>query len=227
MTNFDDFEDVSFAENQDPRCPVVLVLDCSSSMIESRPGQQMSPMQALDAGLDVLVSELHKDPLAKRRVEVSVVAFGSNVNPATEFATVENLVLPGLEPMGVTSMGAAVNEAMDAIENRKHMYKANGIKYYRPWVLLISDGLPTDNIDSAVSRVRAAEEKKSIAFFAVGVDGADTDILGKFSNRGALSLQGMRFNELFQWLSASQASVSASQPGDAVPLPSPAGWAEV
>jgi uncharacterized protein YegL len=224
MANFDEIE---FSNSPDPRCPVVLVLDCSSSMVEKRPGESVSPLDALNAGLDSLVSELNRDPLAKRRVEISVVTYGSEVTPATNFATVDSLILPTLVPSGVTSTGAAVVEALNAIEARKKTYRENGIQYYQPWILLISDGLSTDNTTEAVKRVREAEEKKSVAFFAVGVEGADLDQLGKFSNRGAMKLAGLRFSELFQWLSASQSAVSASTPGDSVPLPSPAGWASV
>lgn len=223
MPGLDDFE---FANNPDPRCPVVLVLDCSGSMGErSRPGP--TPMEALNAGLDVLISALHKDELARRRVEVSVVAFGTEVAPATEFATVDSLIIPTLVPSGVTSMGAALNAALDAVEARKKDYKTNGIAYYRPWVLLITDGLPTDDVTGAAERIKAAEAGKALAFFAVGIEGAEMSVLNTLGSREALKLKGLAFNELFVWLSASQSRVSASNPGDTVALPSPAGWAEI
>jgi len=222
-----DFDALELADNPDPRCPVVIVCDCSDSMVERRPGDDRSPLDALNGGLDVLISELHNDPLAKRRVEVSIVAFGSQVSPATDFATVENLVLPTLAPSGATSMGAAIEEAIKAITERKKIYKENGIQSYQGVILLITDGIATDNIENAVKQVKEGESRKSFAFFAVGVDGADANTLNKFSDRGGLMLKGIKFDELFQWLSASTASVSASTPGDTVPLPSPSGWAEL
>lgn len=225
--NFDDFDDIELSSNPDPRCPVVLVLDCSDSMTQQMPGETQTPMEALNGGLDVLVSELNRDPLAKRRVEVSVVTFGTHANPATPFSTVKNLVLPELDKIGITSMGAAVNEALDAIEERKQKYKETGISYFKPWVLLITDGLPTDDIEGAVQRVRDAETRNALSFFGVGVEGADMEVLDRFSDKGGLKLSGLKFDELFQWLSASQAAVSASTPGDKVALPAPTGWMEV
>jgi uncharacterized protein YegL len=227
MTDYN-FDEIELAQNPDPRCPVVLVLDCSSSMIEKRPGQDISPLDALNAGLDTLVTALNQDPLAKRRVEVSVVTYGSAVTPATSFATVDSLILPTLVASGITSTGAAVVEALNALEARKKTYRENGIQYYRPWIMLITDGLATDNISEAAERLKKAEESKSLAFFAVGVEGADLESLGKLSTaRAPLGLSGLKFDELFQWLSASQSAVSASTPGDSVALPSPAGWASV
>lgn len=230
MTNdFSDFSGViDLAENPDPRCAVVLVLDTSSSMAETLPGESESSLAALNSGLDVLVTELNKDPLAKRRVEISIVSFGSEVTPATPFATVDKLVLPTLVPSGATSMGKAVETALDALEARKKEYKAAGVDYYRPWVLLISDGLPTDDTSVASKRVAEAEESKKLSLFAVGVEGADFGRLEELSpGRAPLKLKGVKFAELFVWLSASQSAVSASQPGDKVALPSPEGWMEI
>src|SRR5699024_1136949 len=118
----------------------------------------------------------------KRRAEISVVEYGTEVTPPTEFTTVENLVLPTLTPSGRTSTGAAVNAALDSIQDRKKQYRENGIQYFRPIVLLISDGLATDDIKEAAKRVKEMEGKKQVLFFAVGIAGADLDQLSEFSD---------------------------------------------
>lgn len=229
MTNdFSDFSDLSLAENADPRCPVVLVLDSSGSMAEVLPGETESALSALNSGLDTLVSQLNKDPLARRRVELSVVSYGSEVTPATPFSTVDKIILPTLVASGTTATGRAIEVALDALDARKKEYKAAGIEYYRPWVLILTDGLPTDDITNAVKRVKEAEAAKKLVFFSIGVGGADMNNLKSFSEaREPLKIQGVKFDELFVWLSASQSAVSASTPGDSVTLPSPAGWAEI
>lgn len=221
------FDDVEFAHNPDPRCPVVLVLDCSGSMADRRDGDSVSPIDALQQGLVRLHEELAADPLASRRAELAVVTFGEQVAVASDFSTVDNWQIPRLVASGPTPMGAAVAQALELLEQRKRTYRQNGVTYYRPWMLLITDGVPTDDITEAAAKVHAAEGSKKVACFTVAVEGADLTVLSKLSPRAPMKLSGTKFNELFVWLSASQARVSASQPGDAVPLPSPAGWAEV
>lgn len=212
-----------FAENPEPRCPSVLVLDVSGSM-----GGE--PIGQLNAGLQVYRDELAADSLAAKRVEVAVLTFGGSVDLVSDFCTASSFVAPQLTARGDTPMGAAINQALDLLTQRKEQYRANGIAFYRPWVFLITDGGPTDEWRSAAQRVRDGEAKKSFAFFSVGVEGARMDILSQISSREPLKLDGLRFRDLFQWLSNSQQSVSKSTPGDEVPLANPTapgGWAAV
>src|SRR5262249_40580609 len=136
-----------------------------------------------------------------------------------------------LSANGETPMGAAILQAIDAVTERKREYKQNGLHYYRPWIFLVTDGEPTDNWQAAAAKVREGEKNKAFAFFAVGVEGANFDVLRQISSerRVPLRLKGYSFREMFLWLSQSQRSVSHSNPGqeDQVKLASPAGWANL
>jgi uncharacterized protein YegL len=209
----------NFAENPEQRCPCVLVLDRSGSMAGE-------PITQLNAGLLTFKEELAADSLAMKRVDTAIVSFGPAVLEMP-FHTAQNFFPPTLTAGGDTPMGAAINLALDTLEARKAEYKANGISYYRPWVFMITDGAPTDAWQSAAARIREGEASKKFAFFAVGVQGANMEVLGQISTRQPVSLQGLKFSELFKWLSSSMAAVSRSTPGTEVPLAAPTGWASV
>lgn len=214
------FETNDFASNPEPRCPCVLLLDVSGSMTGR-------PLDELNAGLTLFKDELAADSLAMKRVEIGIVTFGP-VNVEMPFTTAAACFPPTLQAQGDTPMGAAILEALNMVRDRKQDYRSNGISYYRPWVFLITDGGPTDAWKAAAEAVREGEASKQFAFFAIGVKGANMDVLRQISSaREPLSLEGMKFRELFKWLSSSLSSVSKSTLGSEVPLPPPTGWASV
>jgi uncharacterized protein YegL len=218
------FSAVEFAENPEPRVPCVLILDTSTSMHGPR-------ITELNKGLEAYRQELLADPLASKRVEVAIVTFGGRVTRLVEFTTAVDFDPPKLQVIGGTPMGEAITTALDMIEERKACYRENGIAYYRPWAFLITDGQPNDHWKPVISRVHGGEQNKAFCFFAVGVEGAEMSILEQISVRKPLWLQGMKFRELFSWLSNSQQAVSRSSPGDEVPLQDPttgpSGWARI
>ncbi len=211
-------------ENTDPRCPTVLILDTSGSM-------SGKPLQELQNGIITYIDELAADSLAKRRVEVAIITFGGTVQVAHAFSPADQFATPTLVASGDTPMGQAVNTALDLLKERKAELARQAIPQYRSWIFLITDGGPTDDRlpawIEAVNRLRDGEQRKSFLFFAVGVQGANFDKLKELClERPPVALDGLRFRDLFQWLSASQKSVSSSKPGDQVPLP-PVNWGSV
>ncbi len=215
----DSVPDSVFVENADPRCPVVLLLDRSGSMAGA-------PLDQLNAGLRAFQAEMAKDALASRRVEVAIISFGP-ITTDVDFVDMHAFVPPHLRAEGDTPIGRAVILALDMLAGRKRAYRDNGIAYYRPWVFLITDGAPTDEWAQAAARIREEEAAKRVAFFAVGVEGADFETLAQISVRQPIRLKGLQFAALFQWLSASLSAVSRSQPGNSVALPPAQGWAEI
>ncbi|MDB6080250.1 MAG: hypothetical protein JWO82_3997 [Akkermansiaceae bacterium] len=219
MTEQITFETSDFASNPEPRCPCVLLLDVSGSM-------GGPPIDELNAGLAVFKEELESDSLAMKRVEVGIVTFGP-VKVELPMTGASAFYPPALQAQGDTPLGAAILEALDMVQSRKQDYRSNGISYYRPWIFLITDGTPTDDWQAAAATIREGEASKKFAFFAIGVKGANMEILRQISVREPLSLEGLKFRELFRWLSSSLGSVSHSTPGTEVPLESPKGWAAV
>jgi uncharacterized protein YegL len=229
---------VEFQQNPERRCPAVLVLDTSASMAGK-------PIDEVNDGLRQFERDLKADALASLRVDVAVLTFGGGVqtmdvrnggsravspDAAHAFVTADNFTAPTLQASGDTPMGAAVRAGLHLLRQRKDLYKQAGIGYYRPWLILMSDGQPTDD-DWEMAAADAAweESQNGVIVFPVGVEQADLGTLGRFSgSRPPLKLQSIgQFGELFRWLSSSLSAVANSRPGEQAPLPPVSGWAVI
>lgn len=210
-------EAVGFALNPEPRCPCILLLDVSGSM-------HGAPINALNDGLQIFRDALNQDDLAKKRVEVAIVTFDDKAKVVQDFVTADLFQPPTLKVGGLTYMGEGINKALDILQVRKALYKANAISYYRPWVFMITDGSPSDDnevIDRAAQRIRDEEKEKKVVFFGVGVEGVNMPRLSQIVDRSPKKLQGLNFAEMFLWLSVNMTGVSHSKLDEQVPLTRP------
>jgi uncharacterized protein YegL len=201
----------------------MLVLDTSGSMS----GQ---PIQELSQGIVDFIHSVQRDDIAALSVELSIITFGGTVSEVMPFTTMAEVSIhqPSLPADGQTPMGQAVFLALQRLEERKEAYKKVGAAYYQPWMVLISDGAPTDDWEVAADKARALSANRKLVALPVGVANADMNILGRFSSKPAVHLQGVKFGALFEWLSQSMSRVSASNSTSAgVALPPTDSWSSI
>lgn len=215
-------------DNPTPRVPVSLCLDCSGSM-------SGAPIAELNEGVETFYEALNSDEIARYSAEISIVTFGP-AQLETEFQTLDqNNRPPRLAASGNTPMGEAVKISLDSLQNRKEEYQRNGVDYYQPWLVLMTDGAPFGGsqavLDEQIRRVQSMVGSKKLTVFPIGIgQEADMSVLAQFSpGRAPLKLKGLNFKEFFTWLSKSVSKVSQSTPGDKVQLDIEGlkGWAEL
>lgn len=214
--------DVALVDNTDERTPLVLVLDRSGSM----DGERIS---ALNKGLRTLEEEMKSDETTATKGRVLVIEFGGNDEiDAGQWQDAMDFKAPTLVADGRTPTGSAVIKALELIESQKQELKNAGIAYKRPILMLMSDGEPTDNWERAADACRSAESANKVTVFAIGIgEDADLNTLGRFSSKGAVAINGLKFKELFIWLSNSVKAVSKSAEGEAAQLAPINTWASV
>ena len=190
-----------------------VIVDCSRSMnteIESaRPG--WTRMKALLAGLQILAAELKSDPKARNTVELSVISVGGESphfpHLVQDWTFARDFMSPSdLKADGSTPLGLAMLIALERTDDKKKRYRDKGVSYYRPRIIIISDGEPTDTPPKwaeAVRAARAAIAGKHADIQAVGIDGCPLERLNELSSKPALELSSHRFNEYFAELSNS------------------------
>jgi uncharacterized protein YegL len=216
--------DVAFARgNFSERLPCVILVDASGSMAGT-------PIKALNEGLQVLEQELKADDVASQRVQLLVLTFGGqdDVSVVRDWTDALAFSAPSVKANGATPTGKAVQLAMEKIEEQKQRYKANAITYKRPWLFLLTDGAPTDDWAPVADQCRAAEQAGRFVFFGIGIGaGADMTTLARFSARGPVMLDGLKFRDLFVWLSHSAGPASRAIQGQNVQMASPSAWMQI
>jgi|TARA_B100001971_G_scaffold175939_1_gene169779 uncharacterized protein YegL len=212
------------ADNPTARIPVCLVLDTSGSM-------EGDPINELNKGVTMFMNEILKDEITRYSTEISVVTFGGTVNKVLDFGNIDNQQIPIFSASGGTPTGEAVETSIEMLNDRKNEYQKAGVDYYQPWMVLMTDAQPTDNIENAVVQVCNLIENRKLTIFPIGIgEAADMDVLARFSpKRSPMKLQGLKFKEFFEWLSQSVSIVSQSIPGEKIELDTEGlkGWADL
>ena len=203
------------AENFEQKCLCVLVLDVSGSM-------RGEPIKELNNGLQDFYNEIMADETTSQRLEVSIMTFNHAVQTLQEPALIENVTIPTLTAYGSTAMVDAVNEAIDKVEARKKWYKDTNQPYYRPWIILMTDGEPDDGQDvyGLAKRIENDVKDKHYVFMSVGIEGANMKTLQTLQGSGMApaKLKGLKFKQFFQWLSASMGTIVNHAEGEKVDL---------
>jgi uncharacterized protein YegL len=212
--------------NPSARLPIALCLDVSGSM-------EGAPIQELNRGVTELFDQLRADPIAASSAEVAIVTFSCQPQLELDFASLARIARPPqLFASGSTDLGGGVMLALQTLNRRIDLYRQAGVDAYPPWLILMTDGVPTSTSHlEAACHVVERERQGRLTVFPIGVGRlADLELLAQFSRRRPpMKLKGLQFTSFFAWLSRSVVRVSQSCPGTSVPLDTSglSGWAEL
>lgn len=215
-------------KNLEPRCLVVLLLDTSYSM-------DQDPIQELNKGLHQFADWVKRDPIARKRIEVAIITFDSQVSCIQEPAFVDDFTMPVLTAQGTTKLADGIRTAINFAEARKDWYNKKGLDYYRPFIVLITDGDPDKDQDlTGIARdIKMGGKGKHFAFMPIGIPtGFNHSILEDIAQADfpPVPMNWEDFGKFFKWLSKSMGSVSQSAKEELVPFDAPdwiskTGWA--
>lgn len=222
----------NYVDNLSQRTPCLLILDASSSMA-GRDSNGQCPIDLLNEGIVTLRNELATDDVALSRVQIAAVNVGGFSDQPELFLDWTDAV--DFQPFAMkagfnTPLGAGVLVGLDAIEQQKATLRSSGINYTRPWLFILTDGAPTD-ADSvwrdACARARDYEARGKVQIYPIGVGNVDLRKLAEISTTKPILMSGLKFRELFTWISGSLQAASNSAPGARIDLPSTDPWASV
>jgi uncharacterized protein YegL len=171
--------------------PFYLCLDVSQSMAGG-------PIDEVNSELPQLLSSIGQDPAVAEVVRFSMVTFSDvarTVLPLADLALVESM--PVVQVEGRTSYAAAFDHLRRMIEGDYHTGRLAGERWYRPAVLFVSDGRPTDTDEhwrSAHARLVDPDWRRRPNILAFGFGEAVPDVLAAVAenkpNRAFIAKEG-------------------------------------
>ena len=178
------------------KLPVYLLLDSSGSMYGE-------PFEAVKNGMQMLLSSLRQDPYALETVHLGIITFDSSAQQAAPLTELSAFQLPDLKASGQTSMGAALKLLCECMDREVSKTTPEKKGDWKPLVFMMTDGAPTDDIDSGIEELK----KHKFGMFVACAAGKDANVplLQKITESVVRldSLENESIKAFFKWVSAS------------------------
>jgi uncharacterized protein YegL len=130
--------------------PVILMLDVSGSM-------EGEPIHTLNESVKEMLEAFSKDESVIAEIKAAVVTFGGDAKMMYPLTNANELKWTDMSACGGTPLGSAISIVEGLVEDKEKI-PSNA---YRPAVVLVSDGVPTDdwrsNFDSFLNAPRTSK----------------------------------------------------------------------
>ncbi len=131
------FNASEFTASKAKPLPIILLLDTSGSMYGDK-------IRSLNDAVRKMLGTFTKEESRANQFLVSIITFGGTASLAYSPTAASELTYTNLSADGGTPLGAAIDVAKSLIEDREQTPS----RAYRPLVVLVSDGVPTDSWES-------------------------------------------------------------------------------
>lgn len=203
---------------------LLFLLDTSGSMGATIMGRNTTPINELNNAINRFKAEVCKDEHTKDILDVAVVEFNSEFRVVQEFSPIEYLKPVELQAYGTTYICKPLDVALDMVTDRSRFYRRAGAEPYKPWVVIITDGMAMDDPAAMNTMIEKANEmvnNEKVAIWSLVVGDAAEDeqvlqMLHNFCGKRVLKLEGYDFTGFLDWANKSMRAVSQSSPGDKV-----------
>lgn len=218
-------------DNYQQKCLVVLLLDVSGSMRkEITPGSGIQRIDKLNEAIaqfydDIIYGKNGVQKTTIGQLEIAIVAFDQapklirSPKLLSRDEAVPVLTERGSTTETVKAIRYAINEV---IEPRKRFYDKTGQTYYRPWIVLLTDGNPSSpqsEIDELAPDLVRRVKERHLSMIGVGIgDQVSLSKLNLLCAGHGTMLEGMRFGKFFRWLTNSLSIITKSNEDDTIDL---------
>ena len=196
-------------DNAQTQCLLTIVCDFSSSMSENNRWEQMI------AGINTLFQNLKNDIVARDAMNISIINYNNNVEVGLQFSNLDDICHSAEQyipvPRGGTVVTPALELAIDSITEAMQIGKEKGVKFYRPHIIVFTDGDFHDEDEAeyfGMDTIIPMESNGEITVIPVAVDYANIEMLSTLSSNHVVEISSNDFGKFFEFMSRSMSSLS-------------------
>jgi uncharacterized protein YegL len=192
--------------------PVIMLLDVSGSMCKGE------KIQNLNKAVKEMLETFRSTENNEIEIHVAIITFGGEVKIHQSLNSASDIKWNDLSADGGTPLGAAIKMAKEMITDKNIITS----RAYRPTVVLVSDGCPTDKWEQPLNDFigEGRSSKCDRMAMAIGAD-ADEGVLSKFIEGTQYQLFYARdagqLRDFFKFLTMSVTVRIKSQNPDIIP----------
>ena len=138
----------------------------------------ISLMDKIHEGLKNFYDAVKDDDMACDSCESAIVTFNDRAKLYEGFSSVDEKSVPNFSSLigGNTNVTPAIRMALDLLAKQKEFYKNNKISYFQPWLVLFTDGLPTDDVSAIKRELMQMQDDDKLSVYTMALSD-DPDLL--------------------------------------------------
>lgn len=225
MSIYESLSAGDFAKTTKKRLPICFCLDASGSM-EAPTASGKTRMEELNEAFEKFIRTMKANPDVSASADIAIIKFGGKPQIIKPFGPISSYEFSRIDAVhrSFTPLGEAIQVALKLFEVRKNAYKENGMKYFQPWLVVLTDGEPEgkealENMNIAINQTNNLEQNNKLVVFNIGI-GSDVnfDMLRDLSLKRAEPIRAEETNldELFSFLSSSSEAIIGGSSQDIV-----------
>lgn len=157
--NKESSDSMNFTPARARMLPVIILADTSGSMNGEK-------IDSLNKSMSEMIESFRQNDSVQAEINVAIITFGGSAKIVRDLTPVDETTIPTFTAGGATPLGAAIKLATDLIEDRERLPK----NAYRPVIVLLTDGIPTDDADSAISKFVSEGRSRSCDRWSIGIE---------------------------------------------------------
>jgi uncharacterized protein YegL len=171
-------------------------------------------MDKMHEGIKNFYDAILDDDMACDSCEAAIVTFSDKASLYENFSSIDEKSVPDFSAVrgGDTNITPAIRMALDILADQKEFYKNNKTPYFQPWLILFTDGLPSDDVSAIKSELMQMQNDNKLSVYTMALvdDPKLIESLRGFSKRAPIKCSNHKDIQRFFEFLAKSVSVVAS-----------------